>query len=148
MKNKEYDYSAMVVSGIFFAAALVLFFYIANEYFGFVKGWEERFKVSSAEAQVKKPAPPAPAAPEIKFRKFYITAPGAKKVELVADFNGWGDTPIVLTPYNKGYFEVSLALVTGEYKYLFLVDGVEKKDVTNKDLVEFKGREVNVKTVR
>ena len=47
---------------------------------------------------------------EVKYRKFYITAPGAKKVELLADFNRWGKDPIELQAYRKGYFETSVAL--------------------------------------
>ena len=47
---------------------------------------------------------------EVKYRKFYITAPGAKKVELLADFNRWGKDPIELKAYRKGYFETSVAL--------------------------------------
>lgn len=85
---------------------------------------------------------------EIKFRNFFITAPGAKKVQLLADFNGWGKTPIELTPYRKGYFETSLALSAGEYKYVFLVDGKEVPDPANSDRVEENGRTVCIKTVR
>lgn len=85
---------------------------------------------------------------EVKFRKFYITAPGAKKVELLADFNGWGARPVVLKEYNKSYFDTTVAMSAGEYKYVFLVDGVEILDPTNKDRIEFNGREVCIKTVR
>ena len=86
---------------------------------------------------------------QVKYRKFYLTAPGAKKVELLADFNRWGKDPIVLKPYRKGYFETSVALTGGEYKYVFSVDGKDTLDPMNKDRqILADGREICIKTVR
>lgn len=85
---------------------------------------------------------------EVKYRKFYLTAPGAKEVFLLADFNRWGKDPLPLKPYRKGYFETSVALTGGEYKYVFLVDGREQPDPTNQDRRHIDGREVCIKTVR
>lgn len=85
---------------------------------------------------------------EIKFRNFFITVPGAKKVELQADFNGWGTVPLILKPYARGYFEISLALASGEYKYVFVVDGKDVLDPSNLDRVEENGRMVCIKTVK
>ena len=86
---------------------------------------------------------------EVKYRKFFITAPGAKQVELRADFNRWGKDPILLTPYKKGYFEVSVALTGGEYKYVFAIDGKEVPDPSNQDRQTLPdGREICIKTVR
>ena len=85
---------------------------------------------------------------EVKYRKFYLTAPGAKKVELLADFNRWGKDPIVLKPYRKGYFETSVALTGGEYKYVFSVDGKDVLDPVNMDREQLGGREICIKTVK
>ncbi len=86
---------------------------------------------------------------EVKYRTFFITAPNAKKVELWADFNRWGQDPIVLKAYRKGYFETSVALTSGEYKYLFSVDGKPVLDPSNTDRITLEdGREVCIKTVR
>lgn len=86
---------------------------------------------------------------EVKYRKFFITAPGAQQVELRADFNRWGKDPILLTPYKKGYFEISVALTSGEYKYVFAVDGKEVPDPSNQDRQTLPdGREICIKTVR
>lgn len=84
----------------------------------------------------------------IKYRKFSITAPKAKKVELLADINGWGKYPIELKGNEKGYFETTLVLSAGEYKYTFLVDGKETLDPLNKDRRTINGREVCVKQVK
>jgi 1,4-alpha-glucan branching enzyme len=94
---------------------------------------------------------PAPVAYDtvVKYRKFFITAPGAKQVELRADFNRWGKDPIVLTPYKRGYFETSVALAGGEYKYTFVVDGKDTPDPSNQDRHTLAdGREICIKTVR
>ena len=85
---------------------------------------------------------------EIKFRNFFITDTRAKKVELQADFNGWGKTPIILKPYSRGYFEISLALPAGEYKYVFVIDGKDVLDPNNLDRTEINGRTVCIKTIR
>ena len=91
---------------------------------------------------------PQPYDTEIKYRKFFITAPGATRVELQADFNRWGQDPIVLKPYRKGYFDTSVALTAGEYKYVFVVDGKDVLDPLNKDRQILGGREVCIKTVK
>ena len=85
---------------------------------------------------------------EVKYRTFFLSAPGAQKVELVADFNRWGKDPLVLHGYKKGYFEISVALTSGEYKYAFLVDGQRVLDPINKDRRMYNGEEVCIKTVR
>ena len=85
---------------------------------------------------------------EVKYRKFFLTFNGAKKVELQADFNRWGKDPIELKGYRKGYFETSVALTGGEYKYVFVVDGKDVLDPSNKDRATVNGREVCIKTVR
>lgn len=85
---------------------------------------------------------------EVKYRTFFLTVNGAKRVELAADFNRWGKDPIVLQPYKKGYFETSVALTSGEYKYVFIVDGKRVIDPSNKDRQMFNGKEVCIRTVR
>ena len=85
---------------------------------------------------------------EVKYRTFFLTVPTASKVELAADFNRFGKDPIVLKPYKKGYFETSVALTSGEYKYYFVVDGEKMLDPTNMDRQLFNGEEVCIKTVR
>ena len=85
---------------------------------------------------------------EVKYRTFFLTAPGAQKGEVLADFNRWGKDPIELKAYRKGYFETSVALTAGEYKYVFLVDGDEVLDPMNEDRQVVNGRRVCIKTVK
>lgn len=86
---------------------------------------------------------------EVKYRTFFLTSPGAEKVELRGDFNRWGKEPILLTSYKKGYFETSIALAVGDYQYEFVVDGTPQPDPVNQDRRTLQdGREVCIKTVR
>lgn len=135
----------MILALIILAACLVVLFNAGKDYYETVN---LKPGPPAAVPQPQKPQSPTPYDTEIKFRKFFITAPGAKQVELAADFNNWGAAPIVLTPYTKGYFDTSVALAAGEYKYVFLVDGKETLDPINQDIADFNGRKVCVKTVK
>ncbi len=53
---------------------------------------------------------------------FRLEAPGAERVFLVGDFNDWN--PTVDRMVKRGQlFEIRLFLVTGKYRYMFIVDG-------------------------
>ena len=133
--------------------ALIWFFNEADAYYTFMSGTLNGavHAVPLHKEEVLARLTPAPSSydSEVKYRKFFITAPQASKVELVGDFNRWGQDAIALTPYKKGYFETSVALASGEYKYAFLVDGKETPDPSNQDRqILPNGREVCIKTVR
>lgn len=151
MNNKKPG-ALFVVFLLLICASLTWFFTAGEDYYDYAAGSIEGSAQTAAldkddlAALAKKPKEKFNT--EIKFRNFFITVPGAKKVELLADFNGWGKTPIELKRYSRGYFETSLALAAGEYKYVFLVDGKEVLDPTNQDRVEENGRTVCIKTVR
>jgi hypothetical protein len=53
---------------------------------------------------------------------FTLTAPGAREVFLVGDFNNWNPT-VERMPRSGDVFEISLYLVEGSYRYKFVVDG-------------------------
>jgi len=134
------------------ALFLTWLFVVADDYFSYTASTVESAasvaplnKESVLERTKKKPQPYDT---EVKYRTFYITAPNAKQVELAGDFNRWGKDPIVLKGYRKGYFETSVALTAGEYKYVFLVDGQDRLDPMNKDRIVLNGREVCIKTVK
>jgi hypothetical protein len=54
---------------------------------------------------------------------FRIHAPGARRVELVADFNNWDPSVNPLRPTADGWWELALRLPAGVYQYSYLVDG-------------------------
>ncbi|MGB2579756.1 hypothetical protein AAIR98_001675 [Elusimicrobium simillimum] len=144
-EDKKDNITPMIMSLLLLAACLFGLLLAAQDYH------KEVTAVPGEKVEItplKKTPKPTPVDTEIKFRKFFLTAPGAKKVELLADFNDFGKTPIILTPYNKGYFDTSVALAAGDYKYVFLVDDKEVLDPVNSDIIEFNGRKVNIKTVK
>ncbi len=131
---------------------ILLFFAAAEDYYVYAAGTIEHAcaqPILNKEDVKSLAAVPLAYDTEIKYRKFYLTAPGATQVELRGDFNRWGKDPVFLTPYKKGYFETSVALASGEYKYVFVVDGKEWLDPTNQDHQTLEdGRDVCIKTVR
>lgn len=144
-----------VLFGLFlgiFIVGLFVFFQVAEDFYTATVATAEG--IFTDEIMHKKEAVPLPTLqPEkfnvdVKYRTFFLTVPSADKVELAADFNRFGKDPIVLKPYKKGYFETSVALAGGEYKYYFLVDGQKVLDPTNMDRQLFNGEEVCIKTVR
>lgn len=137
---------------ILISIVLTWFFVVSEDYYDYSS---DTIESSAAAAPLNKEALLAQAAPkkdtfntEVKYRNFFLTVPGAKSVQLQADFNRWGQAPIYLKPYKRGYFETSVALTGGEYKYVFNVDGKDVLDPLNKDRVMLNGREVCIKTVR
>ena len=128
--------------GPFFAGFLFLmifvltwFFAVSSDYYEYASGAIENTAsiapLNKDSLQMRQTRRPLPYDTEVKYRKFYLTVPGAKKVELAADFNRWGQDPIELKAYRKGYFETSVALTAGEYKYVFVVDGDDVVDPMN-----------------
>lgn len=145
--------------GVFFALFLFLmvimltwFFAASSDYYDYTSGAIENTAsiapLNKESVLARQSLPPQPYDTEVKYRKFYLTVPGAQKVELAADFNRWGKDPIELKAYRKGYFETSVALTAGEYGYVFVVDGDDVLDPMNEDRRVVGGRKVCIKTVK
>lgn len=57
--------------------------------------------------------------------RFSVEAPGAQRVAVAGDFNGWRTDEIFLSDTTgQGHFMVTLPLRPGRYAYMFVVDGV------------------------
>ena len=141
-----------VVFILLLAGATTWFFVLSDDYIEYTSQTIESAAsvapLNKESLQERRTPKATPFDTEVKYRKFFITAPYAKKVEIAADFNRWGKDPIVLKAYRKGYFDTSVALTAGEYKYVFLVDGKDVLDPSNKDRTFVDGREVCIKTVK
>ena len=61
---------------------------------------------------------------------FLLGSPGADRVYVVGDFNGWNPTMDRLIEI-EGRFEIRLYLVPGRYRYRFIVDGDSIPDPDN-----------------
>jgi hypothetical protein len=56
--------------------------------------------------------------------QFVLSAPGARRVALVGDFNAWApDAHPLVDPTGQGAWEVTVPLPPGRHVYGFLVDG-------------------------
>jgi 1,4-alpha-glucan branching enzyme len=58
--------------------------------------------------------------PKIKFE---YSAPEAKEVSLVGNFNQWNSQANPMKKDKKGIWKVTLSLEPGRYEYRFIVDG-------------------------
>ena len=70
--------------------------------------------------------PPAAPATEGQWVQFVFSAPGARQVSLVGDFNGWDTSATPLHPTSaEGVWSVSVPLAVGRHDYAFVVNGTE-----------------------
>ena len=153
MKKHNSSGSLFAVFLLLFISALIWFFTAAEDYYDYtahtIDGASRVTPLHKEEMLLRRQSVPLRYDTEVKYRKFFITVPGAKTVQLQGDFNRWGQDPITLNSYKKGYFETSVALTGGEYKYVFVVDGKDVLDPSNQDRQTLAdGRQVCVKTVR
>jgi 1,4-alpha-glucan branching enzyme len=63
-----------------------------------------------------------------KKQTFRLTAPTAKKVQLVGDFTNWQEQPVALKKSVDGVWTASVGLRPGSHHYLFIVDGEWRDD--------------------
>ena len=59
----------------------------------------------------------------LKDAQFYLTAPAAKSVQLVADFTDWEKFPLDMMPSGDGVWFTAVPLPAGKFLYRFIVDG-------------------------
>lgn len=76
-----------------------------------------------SKAKVVKPELPKSLAGIVRFT---ILAPGAKQVNLVGSFNGWGKnaTPMKIMD-SSGLWLVDVPLKEGEHTFMYLIDGTQ-----------------------
>jgi len=67
-------------------------------------------------------------APSRRRVSFKFCAPGAKKVNLVGNFNDWDASARVLRKDAKDIWKTSMLLAPGTYEYRYVVDGAWEND--------------------
>jgi 1,4-alpha-glucan branching enzyme len=71
---------------------------------------------------------------KVSFRLEAAEAAGAKKVQLLGDFNNWDKSVEPMTALKSNDFTATLELETGkEYQFRYLIDGTEWKNDTDAD---------------
>lgn len=63
--------------------------------------------------------------------EFTVTAPEAREVFLVGDFNGWQAEGFQMRKFKDGICRKKVQLKPGRYEYLFIVDGDWRTDPRN-----------------
>jgi 1,4-alpha-glucan branching enzyme len=77
------------------------------------------FSEASRGLQVKKPTKPV---------NFYLTAPEARAVSVVGDFNEWNPEANPMLRRIDGAWFAQVPLTHGHHEYQFLVDGAPQTD--------------------
>lgn len=71
---------------------------------------------------------------KVSFRLDAAAVAGAKKVQLLGDFNNWDKSVEPMTALKTNDFTTTLELETGkEYQFRYLVDGTEWKNDSDAD---------------
>jgi hypothetical protein len=68
--------------------------------------------------------PVATAVDTVHLVRFAISAPDARRVALVGDFNGWAGGTELSASAVAGVWTITLPLPPGRHQYAFLIDGV------------------------
>ncbi|HUS47503.1 MAG TPA: hypothetical protein VNA25_00375 [Phycisphaerae bacterium] len=55
--------------------------------------------------------------------EFMFFRPKARRVELVGDFNNWGQAETPMTRYSDGYWRARLRLPSGMFRFRYRADG-------------------------
>ncbi len=58
-----------------------------------------------------------------EYAEFRFYRPGARNVFLVGSFNGWNPYELRMTPAGDGYWEATLRLAPGTYRFRYQADG-------------------------
>ncbi|HQC42447.1 MAG TPA: isoamylase early set domain-containing protein [Verrucomicrobiota bacterium] len=64
----------------------------------------------------------------IQAHNFSVSAPQAKTVCLVGDFNQWNPSAHLMTRKPDGFWTIQIPLHHGHHRYQFLVDGIPTLD--------------------
>ena len=65
---------------------------------------------------------------KVRKTEFSLSAPQARTVSTVGDFNQWNPSSHPMKMDDEGIWRISLALNPGQYEYQFFVDGKWKND--------------------
>ena len=117
-----------------------------NDYRHFLAGWTPApLKATSTSFTPHGGGRDESALTSVEFRH---KAPKAKSVELVGDFNAWKPGLLKMTRGGDGVWTISIPVLEGRNKYLFLVDGEPTVDARAETADGPQGRRVSVKNVK
>ena len=117
-----------------------------SDYRHFLSGWEPAPLKATGTSYT--PHGGGRAEPILTSVEFRHKAPKAKSVELVGDFNAWKPGLLKMTRGADGVWTISIPVLEGRHKYLFLVDGEPKVDERADTADGPQGRRVSVRTAK
>lgn len=151
LEKQDFLILIIILLFIFLIIPITVFKDIFSEYFTFIDTWTER-PVIHLKKQIVSKTPEKDsndgeklALPDFKFVKFKIDLK-ANDVYVIGDFNKWKH--INNLTLKKNIWETEIPLVSGRYRYLFLMDGKEILDPMNPDVDYYNGRKVSVIEVK
>jgi len=59
---------------------------------------------------------------------FFCHAPGARRVAVIGDFNGWDPAQNLMVSMPDGSWHLQIPLHHGHHRYLFMIDGTPTLD--------------------
>lgn len=116
-----------------------------RDYAGFMSRWEPAPLRATSTRHVPHRGPDEPV--ELIPAEFRFSAPRAKSVELVGDFNAWTPGLFKLSKGGGGSWSIVVPVPKGRRKYLFLVDGEPRVDPRGETEDGPEGRRVSVRRV-
>lgn len=116
-----------------------------NDYRRFLSGWEPAPLKTSSTHYTPHGGGSTPVLTSVEFRH---KAPKARSVELVGDFNAWKPGLLRMIRGGDGVWTISIPVLAGRHKYLFLVDGEPKVDERADTADGPQGRRVSVRTAK
>ena len=116
-----------------------------NDYRRFLAGWEPAPLKATTTSYTPHDSGSAPILTSVEFRH---KAAKAGSVELVGDFNAWKPGLLKMARGADGVWTISIPVLKGRHKYLFLVDGEPKVDERADTADGPQGRRVSVRTAK
>ena len=120
----------------------------ARDYWRFLSGWDPAVLRPSTVRRLPHHDDDPEDFPDIRFVEFSLKAPGAKKVGLAANFNGFDASAMSLESHSSGEWKTIVPLPPGTYEYAFEVDGRWTLDPQAGAPLSRGGREVSARTVK
>jgi 1,4-alpha-glucan branching enzyme len=117
-----------------------------SDYRHFLSGWEPAPLKATGTSYT--PHGGGRAEPILTSVEFRHKAPKARSVELVGDFNAWKPGLLKMARGAGGVWTISIPVLEGRHKYLFLVDGEPKVDEHADTADGPQGRRVSVRTAK
>ena len=145
--RNKWTFWATVVSAItLISVPSITWVSALNDYRRFLTGWEPApLKATGTSYTPHGDGRDSLALTSIEFRH---KAPKAKSVELVGDFNAWKPGLLKMIRGGDGVWTVSIPVLQGRRKYLFLVDGEPTVDAHADTADGPQGRRISVRTVK